>query len=431
MHERVVDGGLLFGRRLRGGGVEVFRGALEERHGVLERRELEVRRWILRFRRDERLGGIGGDLHRVVAELAVLLLDLGALRVGELHHLVRIRCNRARERRHLEREDVRIGEAQHEAAGRLRLRDAVVERRIAEADVVVERVVHRVIRAAARLPAVADVHRGDADVLEERRVVGAGAQGIEAEQLAVADLLHPLRQRRGGEGTGALALQHRHLLFRIGDVARHLRHQLLEGVRAAGIEKAAAVGVGVDVDRDVVAHVIRVRLDPFGRPEEAWLLAVPCGVDERAARTPAALRQLGDRARLFEHCHLAADRVRRAVDPRVVMVAAHDPLIGAVGACHLRDDVVDRLHVPVERDLEVHLRVAGEVIRDRERAAPVGRRDRARHRAQQRQRVAVRDREHRDLRQRRGVLHREALRVFRGADAGRERIAGVRRHVGD
>ena len=72
-----------------------------------------------------------------------------------------------------ERDGVCVGEAEHDAARCLGERDAVVERRVEEADVVVERVVDGVIRAAAVLAAEAEVERGDAEVLQEGREVGA------------------------------------------------------------------------------------------------------------------------------------------------------------------------------------------------------------------------------------------------------------------
>ena len=54
----------------------------------------------------------------------------------------------------------------------------------------------------------------------------------------------------------------------------------------------------------------------------------PSRIDERAPRTPAGLRKLADRAGLFHHRDHAADRIVRAVHPRVVVVAADDPLVG-------------------------------------------------------------------------------------------------------
>ena len=71
------------------------------------------------------------------------------------------------------------------APGRLRQGDAVGEARIAEAHVVIERVVVRVVDAVLLLlAAVADVERGDAEVLQERRVVRARAERADREVVA-------------------------------------------------------------------------------------------------------------------------------------------------------------------------------------------------------------------------------------------------------
>ena len=143
-------------------------------------------------------------------------------------------------------------------------------------------------------------------------------------------------------------------------------------------EEAAAVAVGVDVGDRVLPQLLRVRLGPLGRAEQHRLLAVPRAVDDRALRAPALLAQLAERPRLLEQRHEAGDRVLGAVHPRVVVVAAHDPLVRELRAGDARDHVVHGLDVPVERDLQVHLRRARpDVVRDRQRAAPVLGRERA------------------------------------------------------
>src|SRR4030095_11168402 len=107
-------------------------------------------------------------------------------------------------------------------------------------------------------------------------------------------------------------------------------------------------------------------LDPFGRAEQALLFAVPCRIDDRPLRTPAALRKLCDGACFFHHRYLAARRIFCAVDPRITMIAADYPLIGSFASGHLRDDVVNRYCVPVEFELEMYGRsFAAEVIRHR------------------------------------------------------------------
>ena len=112
------------------------------------------------------------------------------------------------------------------------------------------------------------------------------------------------------------------------------------------------------------------------------------------------------------------------------MVAADDPLVGQLAALQRRDDAVGRGELPVELQLQVDAGRAGtDVVGERQRAAPCRRRRRAAERLEQRLRVGVGDRQHRDLHQRRRFLERRALGVLGRADAGRQRIAGIHRQV--
>src|SRR5204863_7131492 len=104
------------------------------------------------------------------------------------------------------------------------------------------------------------------------------------------------------------------------------RGQALARVRAAGVEEAAPIRVGVDVDDAVLAQLVGVLLRPLRRSEETFFLAVPGEVDDRPLRLPAAPGQLADRARLGQLRDEAADRILRAIHPGVGMIAAHDPL---------------------------------------------------------------------------------------------------------
>ena len=180
----------------------------------------------------------------------------------------------------------------------------------------------------------------------------------------------------------------------------------------------------------MLAQFVAMLFCPFGRTEKALFFAVPGGVNDCALRAPATPGELSDRFRFFEHGYLTADGIGRAIHPRVIVIAADDPLLGAIGARQSRDDVAARHHVPVEFEIHVHARRSGaEVIGDRKRAAPIGRSDRTSEVAQQRKRVAVRNRQHRDLRDHVDIFSVEALRIRGRAHAGRERIAGMDRHI--
>src|SRR5260370_34241275 len=94
---------------------------------------------------------------------------------------------------------------------------------VEEGSVFEEALENRVIGAAAGLPAVADVEGGNAGVLAERGVVGARAEGIEPDQLPLAELL-PLLGVMGVDGRACVkALQHGDLPLRLGHAAHPLR----------------------------------------------------------------------------------------------------------------------------------------------------------------------------------------------------------------
>src|SRR5690606_38353186 len=129
-----------------------------------ERREIQVRNRLRRVGRDVRLLGIGGEPVRVPCDQLVPTLYLRSFVRGEGHHFVYVRLHVVDEARHTKRQHVRVRETERRAACCLRERDAVRERRVAKARVVLERVVRGVVRAAAALAAVAQVQRRDAEV---------------------------------------------------------------------------------------------------------------------------------------------------------------------------------------------------------------------------------------------------------------------------
>ena len=103
---------------------------------------------------------------------------------------------------------------------------------------------------------------------------------------------------------------------------------MLEVVAAAHFQKAPAVAVGVYIEDRPLLQFARVRFDPFGRAQEDGLLAVPARVDDRALGLPALLDQSADRFGLGKHCDLTRHRIAGAEHPAVVVIAAHDPLVG-------------------------------------------------------------------------------------------------------
>ena len=109
--------------------------------------------------------------------------------------------------------------------------------------------------------------------------------------------------------------------------------------------------------------------------------------------------------RLSEDRNHSAYRVCGAIDPRVVVITTDDPLIRPFAAAKPCDHIVGRHGLKVELELQMDCGGTGaEVVRDRERAAPRFRRNRAIQSAKQGQRIAIGDRQDRNLGQRCGVL---------------------------
>ncbi len=113
------------------------------------------------------------------------------------------------------------------------------------------------------------------------------------------------------------------------------------------------------------------------------------------------------------------------------MIAPEDPFVRSFRARHLPDDVVERDQVPIEFYFQMDGGRSGpQMVRQRQRPAPILRRHRSAERAQQRQRVGLREGQHGNLGERGRFGARQPLRIFYRADAGRQGIARVKRHVG-
>ncbi len=101
--------------------------------------------------------------------------------------------------------------------------------------------------------------------------------------------------RRGGAGATCLLLQlrieHARALDRIINVAGDLVHERFQRMGAAHIEPAAVVRVAVEIGDGIGIQRDAVLLRPLGGAEQAPLLAIPSGEDDRPRRPPAGPEQ--------------------------------------------------------------------------------------------------------------------------------------------
>ncbi len=174
-----------------------------------------------------------------------------------------------------------------------------------------------------------------------------------------------------------------------------------------------------------------MRLGPFGRAEQAGLLAVPAGIDDRAIGLPSVPGERADRLGLGQHGAVAGERIGGAEHPAVAVVGADHPFVGVPAALHHRDHVVERLHRPVglDREMRGHRIRTAIMIGERQAAARLARRDRALEARQQLGRVGIGDRQRRNLEDRRRGLAGQPPGVGGGAHARGQRIARIGRHV--
>ena len=415
-----------FGERL----VVAVRGAGEGVDGVVELGEIQVRRDRFLRRRHQRLTRIVGGAEDAFVDLPVLFADRVLRVLQQLLDLARVAPDGLGESGEVVRQQIGAGQAHHGRSHRLGEGAAVHERRVVERRVPFEVVVDRVVDATPVLAAVAQVERRDPDVLQERRIVRARAERPDPEIGSAARFIPRFGGACRRNGAELVPLPDGELRFGVLNVPRHVVDELLEGVRARQGEVAPAVGIAVQVGDRLVRELVGVGLDPLGRAEQRGLLAVPGGVDDRAARLPTLLQELAIGARLLEQRRLARDRVLGAVHPGVVVVAPDDPLVRGARARNAGDHVVQRLEAPVGLDPQMHLRRPGaNVVRDPESAAPLVGRRRAGERREQRLGVAVRDRQHGNLGNRLRLGGGQALCVLGRAHARRERVARIHRHV--
>src|ERR1700686_574837 len=128
----------------------------------------------------------------------------------------------------------------------------------------VEVIVDGVINTLLVLPAIAQVERGYADVIEKSSEVGARTEGIDTQVGALPQFLLFVRGLSLGNLRQLQPLPRSQLGFRILNVARDSVDELLERMRAPHAEDAAIVAVGIDVDGCVLAQLFGMRLDPLG-----------------------------------------------------------------------------------------------------------------------------------------------------------------------
>src|SRR5258707_14941547 len=82
------------------------------------------------------------------------------------------------------------------------------------------------------------------------------------------------------EMSSMAALPDRDILFRISDVTGDGVDELFQRVRSLNAKEAAAVTIGVDVERSMLLEFIAVIFRPLRGAEQHGLFAVPCAIND-------------------------------------------------------------------------------------------------------------------------------------------------------
>src|SRR6185295_10883018 len=207
----------------------------------------------------------------------------------------------------------------------------MLKRRISELGVPPERIVYRVIHAAATVATKARIHRSDPEMLNKRSVIRTRTKRPDTQVRAFFHFLLVFVS----PGLFGPALLHRipnrSLSAGLLDIPSKLVDESFECVRAADAECSLAGAVRVQIRDSILLEFIGVRFDPLGGTQQSFFFAVPRTHNYRAFWPPALLEQFTKCTRGFHYRYHAARRIIRAVYPRIVMIAGDHPLIG-IGA---------------------------------------------------------------------------------------------------
>ena len=217
--------------------------------------------------------------------------------------------------------------------------------------------------------------------------------------------------------------------LRVLYISGDLLHELLKGIRTTSAQTPSAVGVGIDVQHGLRAQLVAVLFHPFRGAHETELLGIPQGKHDGPFRFPSGFLQGAKYVSSFKNHRGSAYWIVRAVNPSIVVVTVDDPLIGRLPGDG-GDYVMNRTDAVIELQAQMNLRRAcADVISERQRAAPIIGGNGALQFFQDRLRVAVADRHHRNCHQRLGVFNSQLFATGFGSPAGRKWVANVKRHI--
>src|SRR5579864_5453303 len=196
----------------------------------------------------------------------------------------------------------------------------------------VEIVIDGVILALATFAAKAHVYSGNSTVIQKRSIIGPVAQSTNAHVRAMTQLFASFCPRGVSNTKRMSALPDGDVLFRVINVPRNPVEEALQRVRSGDTQKPASVVVGVDISNRMLLKFVQMGFQPFRGTDQAGLFTIPRGVNNGAFGPPALFVEFTQGPRFFQDGNHTAQRIAGPVDPGIVMIAAHDPLVCRIRA---------------------------------------------------------------------------------------------------
>ncbi len=201
----------------------------------------------------------------------MLTIRLDAEVAGEFVDLLDVVFHGVREIAEAHGQDIGVGNPQNEMTNGLSEGNTVGKIGITKPPVVIIGVVHGVINAAALVfPAKSNVQRGNAQVLQERAVIGPRSQRVDGRRPAVHDpfgdlpgLFACVASAAINHNPGPKARQDVGARLRIEHATCDLVYQCFERMAPARVQETAAVAVGVHIQYRLVPEFSAVGFDPL------------------------------------------------------------------------------------------------------------------------------------------------------------------------
>ena len=266
-------------------------------------------------------------------------------------------------------------------------------------------------------------------MLEETGVVRTGAKGSHLD-IFVSRHLWPGRFVCGDQGRGIFAIPDTYTGLRIDHITSYFIKKWFQGMRSCCSDKPTWVVVGVAIENSLFSQFGLVILYPFRWTQQTGFFTIPGTIDQSAFQFISIFHQSSNGPCFIQFWNDATDGISSSVHPRIVVVAAKDPLIRHFAARKFGNDIVQRFDVPVKLQFQMNIGFPGtHVVGEGQSAAPGGRSNLPAQRLEQRQCILVGNGQDRNFHQRDGFTPVESFGLPGGGYSGCQRITRINGHI--